>query len=147
MKTMHSESDRRAIAERVSRLAPDMKPQWGTMNAPQMMAHITDAMRMATGDLVVKGRRHPGRLPPLKQLLIYVLPMPKGLPTAPELVSRAPSSFAGEVGAFLDATGQFAARDANVAWPAHPVFGTMSRHAWGVLAYKHCDHHLKQFGV
>ena len=147
MRTMHSDSDRQSITERLSRLAPDTHPRWGTMNASQMLAHITDAIRMATGDLVVKARRHPGRLPPLKQLLIYVLPMPKGLPTAPELIARAPSSFSGEMGAFLGAMQQFAARNANAEWPDHPVFGTMSRHAWGVLAYKHCDHHLKQFGV
>ena len=32
-------------------------------------------------------------------------------------------------------------------WPAHPFFGRLSRRSWGVLGYKHLDHHLRQFGV
>lgn len=147
MKTMHSHADSSEILERVRRLAPDAKARWGKMNAPQMVVHITDATRMATGDLVVRGRKHPVRLPPLKQLMIYVLPMPKGLPTAAELIARAPLAFDGEVEAFLGAAQTFLARDVTAAWPAHPVFGSMSRRSWGVLVYKHCDHHLKQFGA
>ncbi len=29
----------------------------------------------------------------------------------------------------------------------HPFFGSMTRSSWGVLGYKHFDHHLRQFGV
>ncbi|MBC7523286.1 MAG: DUF1569 domain-containing protein [Flavobacterium sp.] len=29
----------------------------------------------------------------------------------------------------------------------HPFFGKMSPSEWGVLFYKHLDHHFKQFGV
>ena len=112
-----------------------------------MVVHITDAMRMATGDLAVRARKHPARLPPLKQLFIYVLPMPKGLPTAPELIARAPSSLDVEIEAFRTAMQQFLACPQEYAWPDHPVFGTMSYEAWGVLTYKHCNHHLTQFGV
>ena len=112
-----------------------------------MVVHITDALRMATGELAVRAKRHPARLPPLKQLLIYVVPMAKGLPTAPELLARAPVSIDDEIEAFRIAVEQFAARPLDRAWPDHPLFGSMSRTAWGVLAYKHCDHHLTQFGV
>jgi hypothetical protein len=147
MKSMHSEADRRSITDRVSRLAPNTAPRWGKMDAPQMVAHITNAIRMASGELAVREKRHPVRFPPLKQLMIYVLPMPKGLPTAPELIARVPSSFDGEVEAFVGAVQRFGARDRSAAWPRHPVFGSMSRHAWGALMYKHCHHHLTQFGV
>jgi len=30
-------------------------------------------------------------------------------------------------------------------WPEHPAFGALSRRAWGVLIYRHMDHHLRQF--
>ena len=144
---MHSDADRNEIFDRVRRLTPDARAVWGTMNAPQMVVLITDATRMATGDLVVRGRKHPARLPPLKQLFIYVLPMPRGLPTARELTSRSPASYTGEIEAFLGAAQTFLSRDQGTPWPAHPIFGAMSRRAWGVLVYKHCDHHLRQFGV
>ena len=29
----------------------------------------------------------------------------------------------------------------------HPAFGGLSHSQWGVLAAKHIDHHLRQFGV
>jgi hypothetical protein len=29
----------------------------------------------------------------------------------------------------------------------HPFFGQMTPNEWGILFYKHLDHHLKQFGV
>ena len=147
MGSMHSEIDRRVLKERARRLTADAVAQWGKMNAPQMVAHLTNAMRMATGDLPVQGKRHPARLFPLKQLLIYVLPMPKNLPTAKELISRAPDPFNCEVEAFSAALDDFASRPADYAWPPHPLFGAMSRRDWGALTYRHCDHHLRQFGV
>jgi hypothetical protein len=32
-------------------------------------------------------------------------------------------------------------------WPEHPAFGKLSTRAWGVLIYRHMDHHLRQFGA
>lgn len=42
---------------------------------------------------------------------------------------------------------RFAARPPDATWPLHPAFGTLSRRAWGVLGYRHVDHHFRQFGV
>jgi hypothetical protein len=41
----------------------------------------------------------------------------------------------------------FAQRDRDGRWPDHPVFGRMRGSSWGVLVYRHMDHHLRQFGV
>ena len=147
MGSMHSEINRRVLKERVRRLTPESRALWGKMTAPEMVAHLTNAMHMATGELSVQGKRHLARLFPLKQLLIYVIPMPKNLPTAKELITRAPEPFSGEVEAFSAAVDDFASRPADYAWPAHPLFGSMTRRDWGTLAYRHCDHHLRQFGV
>ena len=147
MRSLHSEIDRRVLNERVRRIGAQKVPLWGKMSAPEMVAHLTNALLMATGALPVRGMRHPARLFPLKQLMIYVLPMPKNLPTAKELIARTPEPFSGEVEAFSAALEDFGARPRDFAWPVHPVFGTMSRRDWGVQAYRHCDHHLRQFGV
>ena len=53
-----------------------------------MLAHLNDSYRMATGELKVKPKNLPLRYTPIKQLIIYVLPFPKGAPTAPELIAR-----------------------------------------------------------
>jgi hypothetical protein len=53
-----------------------------------MLAHLNDSFRMATGELPVKSRWFPFRYPPLRQVVIYLLPVPKGAPTAPEIIAR-----------------------------------------------------------
>lgn len=147
MRSMHVEADRDAILARARRLSPGAIPRWGRMNASQMLVHITEAMSMASGDLLVRSKRHPVRLPVIKQLMLYVIPMPKNLPTAPELIAREPAAFDVEMRSFVEAMQRFVGRDPLVSWPDHPVFGPMTRHSWGVLAHKHTDHHLTQFGL
>ena len=53
-----------------------------------MLAHLNDSYRMATGELAVKGKWLPFRYAPLRQLVVYAMPIPKGAPTAPELIAR-----------------------------------------------------------
>lgn len=147
MKTLHSERDRAEIADRLNRLSPGQEARWGKMNAPQMVVHLADALRMATGDLAVRGKDTFLRYPPVKKLIIYVLPFPKGAPTARELQSRVPTSWGREMADLQALITGFAAHANRSEWPNHPVFGRMSREDWGALAYKHSDHHLKQFGA
>lgn len=123
------------------------------MDAQQMLAHCSNAARMALGDLVVPGHRLPTRYAPLKQLLVYGFPFAKNLPTAPELLAEHGGSTerpdwdssVAEVIGLLDRLASV--NPADRAWPEHPAFGKLSPRAWGVLGYKHFDHHLRQFGV
>jgi len=86
--------------------------------------------------------------PPLKQLIIYLLPIPKGVPTARELLGRIDrAQWEQEAAVFPSLLERFASRPAGASLPAHPAFGALSRRAWGVLAYRHVDHHFTQFGV
>ena len=146
MKTLWNEANRRELGERIARLTPERTPRWGRMTAPQMVAHLAAALRMATGEIPIATRKTPFRHPPLKQLLVYVLPMPKGLPTVKEL-QRVPQAWEAEVGDLLEMLEKFAARARTGPWPAHPAFGPLGAHAWGVLTLRHCDHHLRQFSV
>ena len=146
--SLWEERSRRSLAERAGRLTPDRRAQWGKMTCPQMLTHVNDQLRMSMGEIPAKDRRVPVRYPPLKQLIIFSLPWPQGVPTAPELLTRIDTSvWATEVEAFGKLLAQFAARGPNETWPSHPAFGTLSRQGWGVLAYRHVDHHFRQFGV
>jgi hypothetical protein len=139
---------RARLRTRLGALRPDAPPLWGKMNCPQVLAHVNDALRMATGELPVAPRKLLLRFPPLKQLMVYVVPMPKGIPTARELVARIDrAQFAEEAAAFPEMLEKFASRPADARMPAHPAFGPLTRRAWGVLAYRHVDHHFRQFGV
>lgn len=145
--TLFHAASRQEIQQRLVRLAPDRTPLWGRMNAPRMVVHLADALKMALGDLHVEQKQTPLRLPILKQLAIYVAPWPHGTPTAPELLARVPQAWNGEVVALSALVERFATRTPREKWPAHPAFGSLSGRAWGVLAYRHCDHHFRQFGI
>ena len=146
--SLWDEGPRRELLERLSRLAADVRPRWGRMNAPQMLTHVNDQFRMALGDLPTVPQRLPIRYPPLNHLVAYVLPWPKGSPTAPELLARIDqSTWPVEVATFATLLQRFATRPADTAWPAHPAFGRLSRRGWGLLGYRHTDHHFRQFGA
>jgi hypothetical protein len=117
------------------------------MNPPQMLAHVADWMQMAKGKLEAAPKNRPLRYPPLKQLAIYWLPFPKGVPTAPELVGRKPLDWSIECAAIRTHIQSFEQLDAKTVWPSHPVFGRLTPKAWCVLGYRHTDHHFRQFGV
>jgi hypothetical protein len=135
------------LARRVARLTPDAVPRWGRMTCPQMVVHVTDALALYLGELQAGARRTPFYYPPLKQIIIYLLPMPKNVPTARELKARVAGEWTEELASLRAALTRFARASERTDWPAHPLLGRMSCRAYGVLAYKHTDHHLRQFGV
>lgn len=147
MKSLWQPDARTEILGRLGRLTPDHRPAWGRFTAPLMLAHLSDALRMAFGDLPTRSKRLPIRHPPFKQLLIYWLPMPKGLPTSAELISRAPDAWDSEMASCRSLVERFGHESPDRAWPEHPAFGTMTSRRWGVIGYRHIDHHLRQFGV
>ena len=79
---------RQALVARLDRLTSDATPAWGRFTVAGMAAHLNDAARMALGELPVRQKWMPIRYTPLRQLVIFALPMPKGAPTAPELLAR-----------------------------------------------------------
>ena len=147
MKSLHDPASRTELLTRANSLSPSSASRWGHLTAPAMLCHITDSLRMATGELPTRSKNSVLRHWPLKYLIVYLMPFPKGAPTAPELRARAPGEWDAEQANFSSAIERFAARDRGLPLPEHPAFGTLSARAWGVLGYRHLDHHLRQFGV
>ena len=146
MTTIFDTRARRELAQRIKRLTPESQRLWGSMTSAQALAHLHDALRMALGDLAVRGRRTPLRFTPIKQVIIYLAPFPKGAPTAPELTGRAAADFDAEITSICGML-ERCADPAQALADEHPAFGRLTRRAWGVLVYRHTDHHLRQFGV
>lgn len=117
------------------------------MSARQMLAHLVDWMAMAKGEIGTAPWSWPIRYPPIKQILIYWLPIPKGLPTSPELIGREASDWSGEQALLRQSLDEYGSPDKLTTWPEHPAFGKLTPRAWGVFGYRHMDHHLRQFGV
>ena len=148
MPTFWDAATRADLCQRVERLSANHTPLWGKMNAAQMLAHLNDAMRLATGELPAASKNTPFRRWPLKQLIVYVLPWPKGAPTAPELLARIEGADLGvEQAVFRELAERLASKRPTDHWPEHPAFGSLSHRAWGVLEFRHTDHHLRQFNV
>ena len=145
--TLWNEEDRRGLDVRLTRLKPDAKGQWGALDAPRMLCHITDAILAATGDLKCKPKPSPLRYPIVNSLVMFYLPWPKSAPTAPELLSRQPEAWDKEVARFRSAVNDLTRCPRNGPWPEHVAFGKLSGTQWGRLLYRHTDYHFKQFGV
>lgn len=151
--TLWEESHRRVLLARLHRLSPTATPRWGRLDAPQMLAHLSDAARLALGELTApaqnRGVARVLRHAPAKQLLVYVLPFPRRVPKVHALFTTAPAGWAHDVDAleWLFERLSAHAREPRAAWPEHPFFGRLSTRAWGVLGCRHMDHHLRQFGV
>ena len=139
---------RASFASRVARIGADTKPGWGKFSASGMLAHLNDSYRLCTGDLKAKSKNLPLRFTPIKQLVIYVAPFPKGAPTAPELLARCDGAVLDDEKKAYDAMlARLAAIKPGDPLPEHPAFGVLTHKAYGVLMARHTDHHLKQFGV
>lgn len=147
MRTLFDVEDRLLVTERLDRLALHSAPRWGQMDCAQMLAHLADGLRMAIGELPTRPKRGPLRFGPLRHAVIYWLPFPKDAPTAPELITRRAVDCPTEMRELKRLILRFVSRAGASEWPEHPAFGQLSEQDWGVLAYKHIDHHLRQFGV
>ena len=146
--TMWDPSVRSSFAERAKKLTPDTKAAWGKFTASGMLAHLNDSYRMCLGELKVPSKNLPLRYTPIKQLVIYVLPFPKGAPTAPELLRRCDkASLAEEQQAMQQMFEKLAAVKPGDALQEHPAFGVLTHDAYGVLMARHTDHHFKQFNL
>ncbi|HYI09108.1 MAG TPA: DUF1569 domain-containing protein [Thermoanaerobaculia bacterium] len=147
MKTVFDDRVRNELLSRVERLTNTARPMWGKMNAEQMTAHLTESLRMATGEITPKSKNLPMRFAPLRQLVVYWLPWPKGAPTAPELLPADCGTVERNKAEIARLLGEVGGRGSQKQWPQHPAFGNLGRRGWGALIWRHCDHHLRQFGV
>ena len=147
MRSLCDDPWRQEILSRARRLTPESRALWGKFTVDRMLAHVVETFRMGLGELPVKSKKLILRHWPLNVLAVYVLPMPKGLPTARELVARPAESLNSELASLETYLEKFGRAQDRREWPEHPALGKLSRRAWGRLGYKHIDHHLRQFGV
>lgn len=148
MGSILNEADRAAIGSRLRSLSESSAGRWGSMDVTGMLHHLRLSALMTLGELPVpSANKRAFQMFPLKHLILYVFPFPKGAPTAPELKPETATSFADERAALLELLERIGTGLQDGMGPAHPLFGPLSWREWGVVTYKHADHHLKQFGV
>lgn len=136
------------LETRINALNENYTAQWGKMNAYQMVKHCSLCEDMMQGRIQIK-RVFMGRLFGkliLNKIIKDEKPFGKNSPTGPILIT-------------LNQSGDIETQKQE--WIAkikdyenfsnhnfvHPFFGAMTKEQIGIFAYKHTDHHLRQFGV
>ena len=147
MRTLWEADARADILTRIRGLPAEGRPRWGKMNAPKMLAHIADQIRMGLGD--IPARRGAGWLSvwPFNYLMIHVVPWPHGAKGPFEAFTTKPASWDSDKKALEALIDRFCEKQQQQTWPEHPLFGKLSGNDWAALSYKHLSHHLRQFGV
>lgn len=148
MGSILKDRERADIVRRLQSLSASSTRRWGSLDVVGMLQHLNLSARMMLGDLPVpSSNKRAFQVFPLKHLILYVLPFPKGAPTAAELKPVETSTFETERAALLERLERIGTGPTEGSGPAHPLFGAMTWKEWGVVTYKHADHHLKQFGA
>lgn len=147
-KTIFDTRDRAALVERLERLKPDAKARWGKMTAPRMICHLSDSLRVSSGEIPAAPKQGLLANPLARWLVAYLVPFPKAkAESAPEMLTTQPSDWQADLTTTLRQLQAAAQRGPHGQWARHPAFGDLSGHLYGVLIHKHFDHHLRQFGV
>ena len=144
MKNVFDPVTRQEIQERLGSLTPETPRLWGSMSIEAMLNHAGRQLLIALGEIEVPPRGGAMSLPGVRWFAINWMPWPKGVQTAPQLLPTDPDDLDRERQRLLELIERFVAqRDAG--FSAHPLFGALPSGLWGKLAYRHLDHHLRQF--
>jgi hypothetical protein len=148
MKTIFDSATTEELIDRINKVNNTSKPGWGKMTAYQMIKHCRLWEDMIAGTLPTK-RVFIGRVfgkMGLKAVLKNDAPLGRNAPTAPEVaVKETSGDFAAEKTKWITLVERhknFSNHDF-----VHPFFGKMTKEQIGQFAYKHIDHHLRQFNV
>lgn len=146
MKTILDKATREEVIRRINSLNDNSTAEWGKMNVTQMMRHCSQWDEMALGKKKYKqsllGRLF-GKIA-LKDMMKDE-PMKRNLPTVPSFVVKENVSIADEKNRWIKLLNEYESfpHDSFI----HPFFGRINKEQTGYMAYKHIDHHLRQFGV
>lgn len=149
MQSIQQPAVEQELRRRILSLTPTSQRCWGTMSVEEMLWHLRSQLELALGMRPLHTNvRSILRLPPLRWLALYIIPWPKGSPTAPEMNARKRNAevqdLATEQQLLLQRMSEVL--QAQQLEP-HPLFGALSYNDWGRLIWKHIDHHMRQFGV
>jgi hypothetical protein len=146
MKNLFDQTIRNELITRIQTLDEHRQPQWGRMTVSQMLRHCMLWEEMALGKQLYK-QSFLGRLfgkIALKDMLRDE-PMKPNLPTVPGFKITGDGDAAAEKTKLIDLIEEHAC--CSSAGFLHPFFGELSSQQGSLIAYKHLDHHLRQFGV
>lgn len=148
MQTIFDKATQKALISRINTLTSDSKAEWGTMNVYQMLKHCTVVDEMYLGKKAYK-RMFLGRLLgkwALGKALKDDAPMEKNAPTDTAFkITEVSGDVEAEKSKWIRLIQEY--EIASHPELMHWFFGKMTKDQVGQLAYKHIDHHLRQFNA
>ncbi len=150
MKTIFDQNARAELIERIKSVNENSRPEWGKMNVFQMLKHNTYWNGWILGtDPHTYRQEWLGKIfgkIALKTMIKNEKPFDKNIPTSEQFkVKDLTCDLEAEKAKWINL--MHAYKDFNNPAFIHDFFGKMSKEQIGILAYKHTDHHLRQFGV
>ena len=146
MKTVFDQATREELISRINTLDEQKTAQWGKMNVYQMLKHCTlwdEWMQSGRPNKQAFIGKLFGKMA-LKSVLKDDSPLRHSTPTLPEfIVKESSGDIVAEKKKWVALIGQYAGYSAPTFM--HTFFGKMTREQVGLMAYKHADHHLRQF--
>lgn len=138
------------LIKRIELLTPQSKGKWGKMNVNQMLEHLKVGMDIPVGNVNTK-RNFMGFLfgkMILKSQMKDDKGLKKNLPTDKSFIITDTKDFEKIKKELFNTIKQYSSLNPkSINNKLHPFFGKLTYDEWGVLIYKHFNHHLKQFGV
>lgn len=144
-------STTKLITHRLDKLSNETVPEWGKMNAAQMLAHLNIAYDIAYGKIPMQYNWFMKTM--FKMFLKPMVcsdkkPYPKNGQTAPVFKIETDKDFEAEKAKFLENVKMTASKGATYFEGKESAsFGKLSAEEWNTQFYKHLDHHFTQFGV
>ena len=149
MKSLFEPSVHTEILERIEHIKEHSIPLWGEMTAPQMFAHCCGPLKVSLGKLSLEKPNFAMKfmLKFFRTSLYDDKPWKKGLPTTKEYKVTKEMDFDKSKLELMNLINEFHAKRTHDTWPEHPYFGSFTPEQWGMMQYKHLDHHFTQFGA
>lgn len=150
MKNIFSKSVTDEVIGRINALTPQTTPDWGKMNASQMLAHCSVTYEMLYDGNHPKPNILMGFMLRtfVKDTVVSEKPYKRNSRTAPAFLITDERDFEKEKKRLVDymfKTQTFG--EAHFENKESHSFGKLSITEWNNMFYKHLDHHLTQFGV
>jgi oxepin-CoA hydrolase/3-oxo-5,6-dehydrosuberyl-CoA semialdehyde dehydrogenase len=132
-------------------LSQPANANWGKMNFNQMLEHLIDACKNASGDIIFDTFHSPEeRLPAMQAFLMtdkLFKPETKNAMMGEEpapVKNDDTNDLLDELQSQINRFYERFQQDQNLV-VRNPIFGDLNEELWTRLLYKHCIHHLHQF--
>ena len=149
MKTIWDPHTYQEIVRRFESLQPNAQRQWGKMSVGQMLEHNSRVLEVVTGKRPMK-QAFVGKLIGwiFKKRFLGEEPFGKNGPTGPDLIVIDEPDFQETKAKVRNLLGNlYEMGEKGCNGKTHGFLGRLTGAEWGVIQYKHLDHHLRQFSA